>query len=153
MGGKPKQPTSANHIQEVKPKERRALLRVNPGSSEDMHVHGANSRMRRSHGSPVSLLSHLWERKRARNESYLHRAPQVHGLQPDSRSNGESDSWMCRHAFHPIMIDLKQQNCGSIYESTPWLKETNDTSLITLSKEELNKQWVHFVGEIWHIIT
>lgn len=45
-------------------------------------------------------------------------------------------------------LDLKQQNCGSIYESTPWLKETNDTSLITLSKEELNKQWVHFVGEI-----
>ena len=45
-------------------------------------------------------------------------------------------------------LNLKQQNCGSIYESTPWLKETNDTSLITRSKQELSKQWVPFVGEI-----
>lgn len=43
---------------------------VNPASLEDMHFHSDNSRKRSSHGFPVSLLSHWWERKRERNESY-----------------------------------------------------------------------------------
>lgn len=42
---------------------------VNPVSLEDRHFHSDNSRKRSSHGFPLSLLSHWWERKRERNES------------------------------------------------------------------------------------
>lgn len=89
---------------------------VNPVSSEVVHFHNDDSGKRNTCSSPMSFLSHWWERKRERNECCYHQEAPVHGLHT---------AWLMvkcrirlasldRHAFYLIKM------CLSEYEKRPW---------------------------------